>query len=136
MWNLKGAFAKKVMLASAVSFQFSGIVMLAQEPPDKTSEVVYEVGAGSDVTPPKPVYMPNPQYVDKARREKINGVVVVEMIVMAEGKVRDVKVIKSLDPGLDKQALAAVRTWKFEPATKDGKAVAVHLKAEVAFKLY
>jgi TonB family protein len=55
---------------------------------------------------------------------------------MAEGKVRDVKVIKSLDPGLDKQALAAVRTWKFEPATKDGKAVAVHLKAEVAFKLY
>jgi TonB family protein len=136
MWSLKGAFAKKVMLASAVSLQFSGIVMLAQEPPDKTSEVVYEVEPGSDVTPPKPVYMPNPQYVDKARREKINGVVVVEMIVMAEGKVRDVKVIKSLDPGLDKQALAAVRTWKFEPATKDGKAVAVHLKAEVAFKLY
>jgi len=43
---------------------------------------------------------------------------------------------KSLDKDLDKQALAAVSTWKFEPATKDGKPVAVHLKAEVDFRLY
>jgi protein TonB len=58
------------------------------------------------------------------------------MIVTAEGKVRDVKVIKSLDPSLDKQAIAAVRMWKFEPATRAGKSVAVHLKTEVDFRLY
>jgi TonB family protein len=97
---------------------------------------VYEVGLGSDVTPPRPVYKPDPKYVDKARREKINGVVVLAMTVTAEGRVRDVKVIKSLDTGLDKQAIAAVRTWRFEPATKDGKPVAVHLKTEVDFRLY
>ena len=97
---------------------------------------MYEVGLGSDVTPPKPVYRPNPEYVDKARREKINSAVIRSMIVTTEGKVRDVKVIKSLDPGLDKQAIAAVRTWKFEPATRAGKPVAVHLKTEVDFRLY
>jgi TonB family protein len=61
---------------------------------------------------------------------------VVEMIATPEGKVRDLKIAKSLDKDLDKQALAAVSTWKFEPATKDGKPVAVHLKAEVDFRLY
>jgi len=136
MRNLKKPFAKNIMLANAVAFLFNGVVVLAQEPPDKRSEVVYEVGLGSDVMPPKPVYHPNPEYVDKARREKINGVVVLAMIVTAEGKVRDVKVIKGLDPGLDKQAIAAVRSWKFEPATKAGKPVAVHLKTEVDFRLY
>ena len=106
--------------------------MLAQEP-DKTSEPVYELGSG--VPPPKSVYAPNPLYDDHARKKK-NGTVILAMIVTAEGTVRDVKVIKSLDPGLEKQAIAAVRTWKFEPATKDGKPVAVHLKTESDFRLY
>jgi TonB family protein len=95
---------------------------------------VYELEDG--VAAPKPVYAPNPEYTEKARRKKINGVVVVAMIVTAEGKVCDVKVIKSLDPGLDKQAVLAVRTWKFQPATKDGEPVAVHLKTEVDFRIY
>ena len=135
MRNLKRAFARRILLVSALGF-LSGGSVVAQEPTDKSSEVVYEVGLGSDVKPPKAVYQPNPEYVDKARREKINGVVVLAMIVTAEGKVRDVKVIKSLDAGLDKQAIAAVRTWKFEPATRAGKPVAVHLKTEVDFRLY
>ena len=132
MKNVKRAFAKNALLTSAAALLLSGCFAIAQD----SSEVVYEVGLGSGVTPPKPVYNPDPKYVDKARREKINGVVVIAMIVTAEGRVRDVKVIKSLDPGLDKQAIAAVRTWKFEPATKGGKPVAVHLKTEVDFRLY
>jgi len=95
---------------------------------------VYEVGNG--VTAPKPTYTPNPEYVDRARKEKINGSVVLSMIVTAEGKVRDVKVIKTLDRDLDKQAVAAVRTWRFEPGLKNGEAVAVLLKTEVMFRLY
>jgi TonB family protein len=80
--------------------------------------------------------MPNPEYTDNARKKKINGTVIVALIVTAEGTVRDPKIIKSLDQGLDKQAIAAVSTWKFEPATQDGKPVAVHLKTEVDFRLY
>jgi protein TonB len=88
------------------------------------------------VTAPKPVYRPDPEYSEKARKKKINGTVVVAMIVTQEGRVREVKITKGLDKGLDKQALAAVRTWKFEPATKDGKPVAVHLNVDVSFRLY
>jgi TonB family protein len=57
------------------------------------------------------------------------------MVVMPDGKVRDVTVIKSLERSLDQQAIAAVRTWTFEPATKDGNRVAVHVRAEVSSRI-
>jgi protein TonB len=134
MKNLKKAFAKNVLLTSAATLLLSGGAVLAQDQPAKGSDTVYEVGNG--VMAPKPVYSPNPEYVDRARKEKINGNVTLAMIVTAEGKVRDLKITKSLDKSLDKQALAAVNTWRFEPATKDGKPVAVHLSVDVSFRLY
>lgn len=60
----------------------------------------------------------------------------VALVVTSEGQPRDVAVIKKLDPGLDGKAMEAVRSWKFEAATKDGKPVAVHLQVEVQFRLY
>ena len=134
MKNLKRAFAKSALLTSAAALLLSGCFAIAQDQPDKSSEVVYELGNG--VKAPKPVYMPDPEYTDRARKKKINGSVTLAMIVTAEGNVRDLKVINSLDKGLDKQALGAVSTWRFEPATKDGKPVAVHLNVDVTFKLY
>jgi periplasmic protein TonB len=128
------AFAKKALLASSVAILVSGAILCAQDSKDNTSDAVYEVGNG--VTAPKATYAPNPEYVDRARKEKIKGSVVLSMIVTAEGKVRDVKVIKSLDPDLDNQAVVTVRTWRFEPGLKNGKAVAVRLKTEVMFRLY
>jgi TonB family protein len=122
------------LLASALAFLSSNCVLHAQNQQETTSEAIYEVGG--DVTAPKPVYTPDPEYSEKARKRKINGVVVLSMTVTAEGKVRDVRVVKSLDSDLDKQAIAALRSWRFEPATRAGKPVAVHLKTETAFKLY
>jgi TonB family protein len=123
-----------VMLAGAAVLLFGGTALFAQDASEKTSELVYDVGNG--VTAPKPVYTPEPEYSERARKKKINGSVVVAMIVTPEGRVREVKIAKSLDEGLNKQALAAVRTWKFEPATKDGKPVAVHLNVDVSFRVY
>jgi periplasmic protein TonB len=128
------AFARNILLASMVGSLVSIAVLHAQESQDTTSETVYELGKG--IKAPKATYAPNPTYVDRARREKINGTVVLSLIVTAEGKVRDVKVTKSLDPDLDKQAIAAVRTWRFEPGAKDGKAVGVRLNVETTFRLY
>jgi len=133
MRNTRLLVVLTVTVASAIAFS-CGSALCAQDEQEKDSETVYEVGNG--VTAPKSIYVLNPDYTDKARKKKIKGTVILAMIVTAEGTVRDVKVIKSLDPGLDKQSLAAVRTWKFEPATKDGKPVAVHLKTEVDFRLY
>jgi protein TonB len=134
MRDIRPLVTKTIVLASAITFLFGGTALFAQDASEKTSEPVYAVGNG--VTAPKAVYMTDPEYSQKARKKKINGTVVVAMIVTPEGRVRDVKVAKSLDEGLDKQALAAVRTWRFEPATKDGKPVAVHMNVEVDFRLY
>jgi TonB family protein len=61
---------------------------------------------------------------------------VVSIVVTDEGKVRDAQIASGLDKDLDKQALKAVSAWRFEPATKDGKPVAVRIKVEVDYRLY
>jgi TonB family protein len=58
------------------------------------------------------------------------------MIVGTDGNPRDIKVVKSLGNALDEKAMNAVKTWKFEPATKDGVPVAVQIRIEVDFRLY
>jgi periplasmic protein TonB len=123
-----------VALISALALLLSATAVSAQDPPEKTSATVYRPGHG--VKAPKPWYTPEPAYTDKARREKISGSVTLRVVVTAEGKVGDVRVLKSLDESLDKQAISTVRTWKFVAGTKDGKPVAVEIAIEVAFLLY
>ena len=76
------------------------------------------------------------EYADRPRRKKIQGNVVLSIIVNADGTVRDPQVTQSLDKELDKKALECVSKWKFEPATKDGQPVAMHIVVEVNFRLY
>jgi periplasmic protein TonB len=95
---------------------------------------VFKVGGG--VLAPKPVDTPDPQYTEEARRAKFEGTCVLAMIVGADGKPRDIRVQRGLGMGLDQKAIEAVKQWKFDPATKDGRAVAVQISVEVSFKLY
>ena len=97
----------------------------------RQDETVYQVGHG--VTAPHPIYTPNPEYTDRARKKKLQGTVLVALVLTAEGKPRDVTVTKKLDPDLDNKAVEAVRSWRFEPATKDGEPVAVRLQVEYSF---
>jgi TonB family protein len=131
---MKNARIPRVFV-SALAFVLGASAFLAQDKPQKTAVIVYdEVGHG--VTAPEVVYNPNPSYTDRARKKKIRGSVVLSIIVTDEGKVRDAKVASGLDKDLDKQALKAVGAWRFEPATKDGKPVAVRIKVEVDYNLY
>jgi TonB family protein len=95
---------------------------------------VYHVGCG--VTPPRVIYQAPPEYSEEARKKGLAGTVVVSLVADQKGAVRDVKVERSLQSALDEQAIAAVRQWRFEPATKDGQPVAVQVKVEVTFELY
>ncbi len=127
--------------ASIVGLILCGI-LLAQDtpnkPPAKTSaqsqETVYKAGRDG-VTAPRVFYAPNPEYSKKARQAKYQGTVVLMATVSASGDVADVRVLNSLGMGLDEKAIEAVRTWKFKPATKDGKPVAVEVAVEVSFTL-
>jgi protein TonB len=95
---------------------------------------VFRVGGG--VSAPKVVYQPDPEYSEEARKAKYQGVCVLSLIVGPDGKPRDVKVARSLGLGLDEKAIEAVNQWKFEPAQKDGRPVAVAINVEVTFRLY
>ncbi len=95
---------------------------------------VFRVGGG--VSAPKAIYQPEPEYSEEARKAKYQGTCVLWLIVGPDGKPRDIKVSRNLGMGLDEKAIQAVKTWKFEPAMKDGKPVAVEISVEVEFRLY
>ncbi len=95
---------------------------------------VFRVGGG--VSAPRALDTPDPEYSEEARKAKYQGTCVLWLIVGPDGKPRDIKVARALGMGLDEKAIEAVRMWKFEPAMKDGKPVAVQINVEVNFRLY
>ena len=95
---------------------------------------IYRVGGG--VSAPRAIYAPDPEYSEEARKAKYQGTVVLYVVVGADGRPHDIRIQRSLGLGLDEKAIEAVRTWKFEPAKKDGQAVAVQVNIEVNFRLY
>jgi TonB family protein len=105
----------------------------------KLTSVFYTVGG--DVAAPVPIYKPEPPYTEQARKDKVQGAVVTEMLVDASGNVASVRptavsLSRNLSDGLDESAIETLRTWKFKPATKKGKPVPVKVTVEVAFRLF
>ena len=88
------------------------------------------------VSPPVAKFAPDPDYSEEARKAKYQGTVILAAIIGADGKPRNLKVIRSLGMGLDEKAIEKVRTWLFEPGKKDGQPVAVAMNIEVNFNLY
>lgn len=95
---------------------------------------VFHVGGG--VSAPKVVYQPDPEYSEEARKAKFQGTCVLSLVVGPDGRPRDIRIARSLGLGLDEKAIEAVKNWRFEPAVKDGKPVAVAINVEVDFRLY
>ena len=95
---------------------------------------VYE--PGGDVSAPLPVYTPEAEFSDEARRAKYQGVCMISVIIDAQGNTRNPRVVRSLGMGLDEKALAAVARYRFEPAMRHGKAVASRITVAVDFRLF
>ena len=91
---------------------------------------------GNGVTAPRVIYSPEPEFSEEARKIKLQGVVVLGIVVGADGHPRNLRIERSLGMGLDEKALEAVRTWRFVPGTKDGHPVSVLMNIEVHFNLY
>ncbi len=94
----------------------------------------YRIGGG--VSAPKALYAPDPEFSEEARKAKYQGTVVLWVVIGPDGRVHDIRVVRSLGMGLDEKAIEKVTTWKFDPARKDGQPVAVQLNIEVNFHLY
>ena len=96
---------------------------------------VYRPGNG--VLMPTVISEVKPSYTADAMRQKIQGIVMVEAVVMPDGGVGQVQVVRSLDPtfGLDQEAVKAVRRWRFRPGTRFGQPVPVLVEIELTFTL-
>ena len=96
---------------------------------------LYQVGGR--ISAPTPIFSPDPEFSDEARRAKYQGVCVVSLIVDAQGNPQNVHVVRTLGMGLDEKAIETVQKWKFKPAMKDGRTpVPVMITVEVDFHLY
>lgn len=93
----------------------------------------YRPGAG--IEPPSLLREVTPDYTEQARRAGLEGEVLLELVVGPDGGVSDVRVLRPLGAGLDEQAVAAVRQWRFAPARRLGTAVAVIVEVAVEFRL-
>lgn len=78
----------------------------------------------------------NVKYPENAMKNDIQGRVVVKFIVTKKGKIKDVTVLKPVDPELDKEAIRVVESMPdWIPAQNDGKAVDSYFHLPVSFKL-
>ncbi|MCH9647478.1 MAG: energy transducer TonB [Deltaproteobacteria bacterium] len=88
-----------------------------------------------DIVPPRAIFKDPPQYTEEARKEGVEGLVILQAVIDKAGEVREVKILKSLSNSLDEAAVDAIRQWRFEPATLDGVAVDVYYNLTINFTL-
>jgi TonB family protein len=91
---------------------------------------------GGNVTAPSPIYKPDPAYTPEARRDKLEGMVKLWIVIDTLGNVSDVQEnSEPLGDGLDKSAIDTVKKWRFNPSTRNGVPVPVRVALDISFRL-
>jgi TonB family protein len=112
------------------------ITRLSSEPIPSPKDGIPHAGVGG-VGVPKCIYCPPPQYSGDARKAKVEGTVVLQVVITTDGRAINVKIVKDPGNGLGMRAVESVRKWKFQPAVgPDGKPVAITVPIEVTFRLF
>lgn len=124
-------------IASRVSAAQDRPAPAAQGTPEAPWPPIGVVRMGPGIKHPRLLREVKPNYTRDAMREKVQGSVSLEAVVQADGTVGEVRVTRSLDRefGLDDEAVACVKKWRFSPGTKDGEAVPVLVEIEMSFTL-
>jgi protein TonB len=93
-------------------------------------------GAGA-ILSPEIIRQVRPNYTNAALQARVRGLVVMDAVVLPDGSVGDVKIVRSLDKrfGLDEEAIKAVKQWRFRPARRSGDPVAMLVSVEMMFEL-
>ena len=93
------------------------------------------VNFGGNILRPEKISAPQPQYTEEARQARIQGTVILQLTIDCRGDVTDIVVIRGLPLGLTEASIAAVRNWRFRPATLNGRPVSVFYNVTVNFRL-
>jgi protein TonB len=101
---------------------------------EQVQELIYEIADLDE--PPRPLARLKPIYPPHARMRKIEGRVILEFVVDADGTARGIEVISS-SPGdiFTRAAIRAVERWRFSPGIKSGRPVSVRVRQKVTFEL-
>jgi TonB family protein len=89
---------------------------------------------GPDVTPPRKISGEDAPYPEPARKLKLRGTVRIEMTITTRGEPVDLRVVESAGETLDDAVLAAVRTWRYAPADKNGVKVQTRVRVQQTFE--
>jgi protein TonB len=111
------------------------LMLVAATAGRQDSSTIYKPGDG--VSLPQVTKQVSAEYTPEAMANRIEGKVVLDLVVLSDGKVGDVTVSESLDSvyGLDANAVKAMKQWEFKPGMKDGKPVAVRVAVNIYFTL-
>ena len=129
-WQFKPGMreGKPVRVAVEVEMSFA-----LQGEPRLDSPQVFKAGPG--VVVPSVLKEVKPDYTAAAMKAGIQGTVTLDCVVRTDGTVGETRVTRSLDPGLDAQAIAALKQWQFKPGERDGKPAPVQVFVELTFTL-
>lgn len=103
------------------------------EPTTYDGAPVYKPGPG--VSPPRITHSADPQFTMEARSQHIQGVCILDLIVDTKGVPHQIRVLRSVDPGLDRNAMIAASKYRFTPAIYQGKPVPVLISLEILFRI-
>ena len=103
--------------------------------PEGTRSATGAFPIGGGVSAPTLVDKTEPQYTADAKSARVEGSVLLGIIVDENGIPRNIHVLRSLGFGLDEKAMEAVGQWRFRPGVKDGQPVATKANVEVNFRL-
>lgn len=136
---LRAVLVGAILFASAVHAQSPATFGGGQKPLSVNDLVVPATPAGAvrvggAVRPPVQTKKVNPVYPQAAQLERVTGVVILEVIIGTDGKVREGRVLRSV-AFLDEAAIEAVRQWEYTPTELDGKPVAVVMTVTVNFNM-
>jgi TonB family protein len=121
----------RLLLAAALALLIQGALAASAQDSSRPADEPLRVGEG--VTRPERISGVNPVYTELARRARVTGTVITEAVIDEQGDVVNVRVLKGLPMGLDQAAVDAVKTWKFKPATFEGRPVKVYYVLTVNF---
>lgn len=107
----------------------------APELPQASTELPKNLYRIAGVTAPSVLSKVEPKYTKAARKAKIQGTVILQVEIQLDGTGRDIRVLRPLDPGLDRSAIEAVSQWRFKPGLRDQTPVPVLATVEVNFRL-
>jgi TonB family protein len=94
-------------------------------------------GGRAGVTAPRALRNPSPVYPASVQGARIEGVVALTCVVLEDGSVANCRLKRALGHGIDEAALLTVQNeWRFEPARRDGKPVAVEANVEISMAVF